>query len=161
MTAHTIAVVGPGSDGANPDLLWLAEQVGALVARSGAVLVCGGLGGVMAAAARGARSSGGTTIGILPGSDRTAADADMTVVVATGLGEARNTVIVRTADAVIAVGGGYGTLSEIAFALKLGKPVIGLQTWELHRDGELDAGIVVAGDPRDAVRAALAAVRGE
>ena len=160
MTARTIAVVGPGAEGANSDLLWLAEQVGALLARSGAVLVCGGLGGVMAAAARGARAAGGTTIGVLPGGDRSAADADMTVVVATGLGEARNTVIVHTADAVIAVGGGYGTLSEIAFALKLGKPVIGLQTWELHRDGGIDAGIVVAHDPQEAVRAAVAAAGG-
>lgn len=161
MTTLTIAVVGPGAAAADADLLWLAEQVGALVARAGATLVCGGLGGVMAAAARGARAAGGTAIGVLPGNDRSEADGDMTVVVATGLGEARNTVIVRTADAVIAVGGGYGTLSEIAFALKLGKPVIGLQTWELHRDGAVDDGIVAAADPEGAVRAAVAAVGAE
>jgi uncharacterized protein (TIGR00725 family) len=95
-------------------------------------LVCGGLGGVMEAACRGAKGAGGTTIGILPGSERAAANAFVDVAVPTGLGEARNALVVRAADAVIAVGGGYGTLSEIALALKAGKPVVGLGSWDIE-----------------------------
>jgi uncharacterized protein (TIGR00725 family) len=109
----------------------MAETVGRLVARSGAALVCGGLGGVMEAACRGARAEGGTTIGILPGLDRSAANPYVEVAIATGLGEARNALVVRAADCLIAVGGAYGTLSEIALALKAGKRVVGLKTWEI------------------------------
>ena len=109
----------------------MAEEVGRLLARRGAVVVCGGLGGVMEAACRGARGEGGTTVGILPGPDRGAANPHVSVAVPTGLGEARNALVVRAADALIAVGGAYGTLSEIALALKAGKPVIGLGTWEI------------------------------
>jgi uncharacterized protein (TIGR00725 family) len=109
----------------------MAETVGRLVARSGAALVCGGLGGVMEAACRGARAEGGTTIGILPGLDRSAANPYVEVAIATGLGEARNALVVRAADCLIAVGGAYGTLSEIALALKTGKRVVGLKTWEI------------------------------
>jgi uncharacterized protein (TIGR00725 family) len=105
--------------------------VGRLLARRGAVVVCGGLGGVMEAACRGASREGGTAVGILPGLDRGAANPFVSVAVATGLGEARNALVVRAADALIAVGGAYGTLSEIALALKAGKPVIGLGTWEI------------------------------
>jgi uncharacterized protein (TIGR00725 family) len=96
------------------------------------VLVCGGLGGVMEAACRGAKDAGGTTIGILPGADRAAANPFVDVAIATGLGEARNALVVRAADAAIAVGGGYGTLSEIALALKAGKPVVGIGTWDIR-----------------------------
>ena len=109
----------------------MAEEVGRLLARRGAVVVCGGLGGVMEAACRGASREGGTTVGVLPGLDRGAANPFVSVAVATGLGEVRNALVVRAADALIAVGGAYGTLSEIALALKAGKPVIGLGTWEI------------------------------
>jgi uncharacterized protein (TIGR00725 family) len=124
-----VAVVGPGA--ASPEQEAVAEEVGRLLARRGAVVVCGGLGGVMEAACRGASREGGTTVGLLPGLDRGAANPFVSVAVATGLGEARNALVVRAADALIAVGGAYGTLSEIALALKAGKPVIGLGTWEI------------------------------
>jgi uncharacterized protein (TIGR00725 family) len=127
----------------------VAERVGALVARRGAVLVCGGLGGVMEAACRGARQEGGTAVGILPGLDRGAANPHVDVALATGLGEARNALVVRAADALIAIGGAYGTLSEIALALKGGKRVIGLGTWDIE-------GIEPADGPEAAVEAALA-----
>lgn len=116
----------------------LAEQVGAELARRGVVVVCGGLSGVMEAVCRGAKQAGGTTLGILPDADRTRANEHIDVAIATGMGEARNTLIVRTADAVIAIGGGFGTLSEIGFALKTNKPVVGLATWELARAGMPD-----------------------
>lgn len=114
----------------------------------GAVLVCGGLGGVMEAACRGAKEAGGTTIGILPGSDRSAANAHVDFAIPTGLGEARNALVVRAADALVAVGGGYGTLSEIAFALKAGKRVVGLGSWDIE-------GVEPAASPADAVEAVL------
>jgi uncharacterized protein (TIGR00725 family) len=112
------------------------------------VVVCGGLGGAMEAACRGAKQAGGTTVGILPGTDRSAANPYVDFALPTGLGEARNALVVRAADVVIAVGGGYGTLSEIALALRGGKPVIGLDTWEVE-------GVQVVPDPEAAVRAAL------
>jgi uncharacterized protein (TIGR00725 family) len=118
------------------------------VAERGAVVVCGGLGGTMEAACRGAKGGGGTTVGILPGGDRSAANAYVDFALPTGLGEARNALVVRAADVVIAVGGGYGTLSEIALALRIGKPVIGLETWDVE-------GVQVASDPEAAVAAAL------
>src|SRR5215470_18884149 len=115
----------------------LAEEVGRLLAGSGAFVVCGGLGGVMEAACRGAKSEGGTTIGILPGLDRTEMNAWVDVGITTGLGEARNVLVVRAADVLIAIGGEFGTLSEIALALKTEKPVVGIDTWELSRRGEI------------------------
>jgi uncharacterized protein (TIGR00725 family) len=149
-----VAVVGAGTAAAATDAA--AETVGRLLAEAGAVVVCGGLGGVMAATCRGAAEAGGLTIGILPGDDRSLANQWVSVAIATGLGELRNGLIVRAAESLIAVGGEYGTLSEIALALKLGRPVVGLHTWELHRPaGRLDQGIVVASDPRDAVDRAL------
>lgn len=126
----------------------MAEEVGRLLARRGAVVVCGGLGGVMEAACRGARGEGGVAVGILPGLDRGAANPYVTVAVATGLGEARNALVVRAADALIAVGGAYGTLSEIALALKAGNPVIGLGTWKID-------GVERADGPEAAVDSAL------
>jgi uncharacterized protein (TIGR00725 family) len=105
--------------------------VGRLLGRAGALVVCGGLGGVMAAACRGAKSAGGTTLGLLPGLDRDDANEWVDIAVPTGLGEARNVLVVRAADALIAIGGEFGTLSEIGFALKTGKLVVGLGTWEL------------------------------
>jgi hypothetical protein len=132
-----------------------AEQVGRRIAEAGAVLVCGGLGGVMEAACRGARSAGGTTIGILPGTDRLEANDFVDVAIPTGIGEARNAVVVGTADAVVAVGGEFGTLSEIAFALKAGTPVIGLDSWELARRGTAVEGVLPATGPEEAVALAL------
>jgi uncharacterized protein (TIGR00725 family) len=122
--------------------------VGREVARHGAVLVCGGLGGVMEAACRGAKEAGGTTFGILPGGDRSAANRFVDYALPTGLGEARNTLVVRCADALVAVGGAYGTLSEIAFALKAGKRVIGIGSWDID-------GVEQADNPVEAVEAAL------
>ena len=125
-----IGVVGPGE--ASSQELWLAEEVGAGLAGLGAVVVTGGLGGVMEAASRGARSRNGRTLGILPGDDREAANGWVQIAVATGLGELRNGLVVRACDALVAIGGGHGTLSEVGFALKLGRPVIGLGTWAVH-----------------------------
>lgn len=120
-----------GGRDAPPERLADAEQVGRLLAAAGAVVVCGGMDGVMAAVCRGARQEGGLTIGILPGTDRGEANRHVDVAIPTGLGEVRNVLVVRAADAVIAVGGAYGTLSEIAFARTIGIPVVGLHTWSL------------------------------
>jgi uncharacterized protein (TIGR00725 family) len=125
-----VAVVGPGD--ASPQELQAAEEVGAGLADAGAVVVTGGLGGVMEAACRGARSRRGHTVGILPGDDREAANGWVEIAIATGMGELRNALVVRASDALVAIGGGHGTLSEVALALKLGRPVVGLGTWEVH-----------------------------
>jgi uncharacterized protein (TIGR00725 family) len=125
-----IGVVGPGE--ASSSQLALAEEVGAGLASLGAVVVTGGLGGVMEAACRGARSRRGRTLGILPGDDRDAANGWVEIAVATGMGELRNGLVVRASDALVAIGGGHGTLSEVALALKLGRAVVGLGTWAVH-----------------------------
>jgi uncharacterized protein (TIGR00725 family) len=138
-----VAVIGPGDE---PTVA--AAEVGRLLAERGAVLVCGGRGGAMEAACRGAKEADGLTVGILPGSDRSEANPFVDVVLPTGLGEARNALVVGAADAVIAIGGGYGTLSEIALALKAGKRVIGLGTWEIE-------GVEAAEGPAAAVAVAL------
>jgi len=148
-----IAVVGPSAG--TPTELTLGEEVGRLIAEAGAVLVCGGLGGLMEAAASGCAEVGGRSVGIVPG-DRPAANPYLTVAVATGMGEARNAIVVRTADAIIAVAGEFGTLSEIALALKMGKPVVGLGTWELAKHGRSVDAIVRASSPAEAVGKALA-----
>ena len=152
--APYIAVVGPGQ--ATDAQLADAEAVGRGLAEAGALVVCGGLGGVMEAACRGAKEVGGATLGILPGSDRAAANAWVDVAVPTGLGEARNALVIRAADGVVAVAGEFGTLSEIALALKAGKTVVGLGTWELGRDPDP---ITRANDPAEAAALVLAAVR--
>jgi uncharacterized protein (TIGR00725 family) len=151
-----VAVVG-ASDASDDDLA-VAEDLGRELAARGAVVVCGGLGGVMEAVCRGARQAGGHTVGILPGDDRRQANPHVEVAVATGLGEGRNLLVIRTADAVVAVGGGFGTLSEIAFALRLGRPVVGLATWELSKGGQAVDAIVRVATAADAADAALAAV---
>ena len=139
-----------------------AREIGREIARRGAVLVCGGRGGVMVAACHGAKEAGGTTVGILPGTHRGEANRYVDIPIATGLGEARNAVVVRTADVVIAVSGGYGTLSEIGFALKMGRPVVGLDTWELRQQGQPVAALAVADKPAQAVELALSlAERGQ
>jgi uncharacterized protein (TIGR00725 family) len=124
---HMIGVVGAGS--CNKEIYEQARKVGRGIAKAGAALVCGGLGGVMEGACRGAYEAGGITVGILPGADRHQANAYVTIPVVTDLGHARNILVVRSSDIVMAVSGGYGTLSEISIALKVGKPVIGLDTW--------------------------------
>jgi uncharacterized protein (TIGR00725 family) len=137
----------------------LAEQVGRELARKGAVLVCGGLNGVMEAACRGASAEGGLTVGILPGGSRGAANPHVQIPIVTGMGEARNVVVVKSAQAVIAVSGSYGTLSEIGHALRNGTPVIGLNTWSLSRNKEPDDSIIIAQSPADAVDKALSALK--
>ena len=146
MEKKIIGVIGSGS--ADKEQLALAEAVGRLIALHGALLICGGLGGVMEAAARGANAVGGITIGILPGLDKNSANPYISVPIATGLGEIRNAVIVRSSDVLIAIGGEYGTLSEIAFGLKTGKTVIGIETWDIK-------GIIKASGAEDAVQRAL------
>ena len=138
-----MAVIGPGDE---PTVA--AAEVGRLLAEQGVTLVCGGRGGAMEAACRGAKEADGLTVGILPGPDRSDANPFVDIVLPTGLGEARNALVVGAADVVIAIGGGYGTLSEIALALKAGKRVIGLGTWDIE-------GVVAAEDPEAAVAAAL------
>lgn len=150
-----ISVIGAGL--ASEDETAAAEEIGRLLADAGAILVCGGLGGVMDAAARGCEAAGGTSVGILPGDDRSSGSPHLTVRIATGLGEARNAIVARAADAVIAVGGEFGTLSEIAFALKMGRPVIGLGTWALDLEGLPGDPLLRAADPVDAVARALEA----
>jgi len=144
-----------GASRCTPREAEMAEAVGRELARRGAILICGGRGGVMEAACRGAKAGGGQTVGILPGASRDEANPYVDIPIVTGLGQARNLIIVRSADAVIAVGGEYGTLSEIAFALKLGVPVIGLGTWELSKGGLSVDAIVRATSPVEAVERAL------
>ncbi len=124
ISSPIIGVIGAGTT--KPDLAGLAEEVGREVARKGAVLICGGLGGVMTDAARGAKEVGGVTIGILPGSRTAEANEFIDFPIATNMGQGRNSIIVHTADVLISIGGGYGTLSEIALALKIGKGVVAL-----------------------------------
>ncbi len=145
-----VAVIGGGE--VRAEVAALAREVGRQVARRGAVLLCGGLGGVMAAAAQGAQEAGGVSVGILPDGDRRRANPYLTYAVATNLGHARNMIIAHSADALIAVDGSFGTISEAAIALKLGKPVIALEvSWDLP-------GLRRASNPQEAVEMALAAM---
>ena len=148
-----IAVIG--GDPAPPEALVLAEQVGMHIALHRATLVCGGRGGVMEAACKGATDYGGETIGVLPDSDKAQMNPYVTIPIVTGIGRARNLIIALTADAVIAVDGGYGTLTEIGFALQHGKPVAGLGTWQLSATETPEPPIYRAKDPVDAVRWAV------
>lgn len=122
-----IGVIGAGS--CNDEIYEMARKVGAGIAKTGAAVVCGGLGGVMEGACRGAYEAGGQTVGILPGPDKAQANPYVAIPIVTDLGHARNVLIVRSSDILVAISGGYGTLSEISIGLKLGKPVIGLRTW--------------------------------
>jgi len=144
-----IAVVGGGQ--CSPKEAKLAEAVGRELARRGAILVCGGLGGVMEAACKGASSEGGITIGILPGDNRQHANPYVQIPIVTNIGYARNIIVVKSAQAVIAIDGSYGTLSEIGHALQYNIPVIGLNTWSLSRKGQPDNSIIQAKDPTEAV----------
>lgn len=160
MTTTPLYISVSGSGDAPPEVSALAEEVGSLLAEAGAVVVCGGLGGVMEAVCRGAKSAGGTTVGILPGTVRSDANDFVDVALPTGLGESRNALVARAADALIAIGGEFGTLSEIGLALKIGKPVVGLGTWELQRLGEVVDAIEPAATPSEAVNLALRLARG-
>ncbi|HEY7587570.1 MAG TPA: TIGR00725 family protein [Thermoplasmata archaeon] len=153
-----LGVIGAGTT-ASPEGLKLAEEVGYLIARADAVLVCGGLNGVMEAAARGAKRGGGLTIGILPTASKADANPYIDVPVVTAMSTARNLIIVRTADALIAVNGSYGTLSELAHAFDLKKTVFGLRTWPMEKVGVEEALFVRVDTPREAVDRALAYAR--
>lgn len=132
-----------------------ACEVGRLIAGRGAVLVCGGLGGVMEHAARGAKERGGITVGVLPGDSADLANPYIDIPIVTGMGYARNIVVVRSSDAVIAVGGSYGTLSEIAYALNIGVPLVGLGTWEIGRIDRQPTAMTLASTPAEAVEKAF------
>ena len=151
-----VAVIGKGT--ANEVLEPLAETVGRRLAEARAIVVCGGLGGVMEAAARGAHGVDGAVIGILPGEDPGEANPHVTHVVATGIGHARNLAVVASADAVIAIGGEWGTLAETAFARRLGRPVVALRSWQVSGEGTMAGapGIEVASSATEAAELALA-----
>ncbi len=150
-----IAVIGGGKCPKN--IARLAEEVGRELAEHGATLICGGLGGVMEAACKGAKEAGGQTIGILPGNGSANANPYVEIPIVTGMGEMRNVIIVKSAQAVIAIDGEFGTLSEIGHALKNRVPVIGLNTWELSKQGKAKDAIIIAQNAKDAVEKALAA----
>ncbi len=153
-----VAVIGEGD--CSHEMYASAEAVGRLAAERGAAIVCGGLGGVMEAACKGAVGVGGAAIGVLPGGDKDDANPYVTLAIPTGMGEARNVLVVRMADAVIAVGGKFGTLSEIALALKLGRPLVGLNTWELSREGKAVKAFPVCVSAEEAVTLAFHLVAG-
>lgn len=155
----TIAVIGGGQ--CSMDEAWLAEAVGRELARRGVILICGGLGGVMEAVCRGAAIESGVTVGILPGDDPNSANPYVQISIASGVGQARNLAVVKSAQAIIAIGGNYGTLTEIAFALKRGIPVVGLNTWSISRGGQEDKSIVQAEDAVDAVEKAISLAKGQ
>lgn len=129
-----ISLIGPSD--ASAEVERVAGEAGACIARAGAILVTGGGGGAMEAASRGAKQAGGRTLGLLPGTSRSEGNPYLDVAVPTGLGEMRNVLVVRTGDGIVAVGGGLGTLSEIALALKMGKPLVGIGTWTSSIDGK-------------------------
>ena len=149
MSARPVRITVVGAGECDQATASIAERVGTEIARRGGVIVCGGLGGVMEAAARGAKAAGGITVGILPGERADDASPFIDIPIATGLGHARNVVNVAAADAVIAVSGGYGTLSEIALALKMGIPVVALASWTISQD------ISEADSPEEAVARAF------
>ena len=150
-----VAVVGPSGD-PGPVVLQAAEEVGHRLASAGLVVVTGGGTGVMTAASRGAAAAGGTALGLLPGSDRREGNPHLTLSLPTGLGELRNALLVRSADALVAVGGSWGTLSEVALACRTGVPVFALHGWDLPVDG----GPVVVTDPAEAVARVLEVLAG-
>lgn len=152
-----IAVIG-GSQASQKEIK-LAEGVGRELAKKSAILVCGGLGGVMEAACRGASSEGGITIGILPGENRREANNYVQIPIVTGIGYARNVAVVKSAQAVIAIGGSYGTLSELGHALQSGIPVIGLDTWSLSKSGKTNNAIIPAENPTEAVAKAFELIK--
>ncbi|MDD5644195.1 MAG: TIGR00725 family protein [bacterium] len=153
-----IGVIGCSDCGAKE--AELARETGRIIALQKHILICGGMGGVMEEACRGAFENGGVTVGILPGDDEKDSNRYLTAAVPTGMGKARNILVVKASDALIAIGGWYGTLSEIAFALNIGKPVVGLNTWECGIGGR-KAGLIEAASPGKAVEKAVKAVSGQ
>ncbi len=151
-----IGVIGSGK--CSEEIVKIATDVGREIARSGATLVCGGMGGVMEAVAKGAKEEGGRTIGILPGFNKKQANKYIDFFIVTGMGEGRNVIVVKSSDAIIAIAGGSGTLSEIAFALNASIPVIGLNTWDLRISGRRPEGIIKARSAKDAVEKALTVI---
>lgn len=152
-----IGVIG-GSE-VPPEIAQLAEEVGREIARRGAALVCGGLTGVMEAACKGASEEGGLTIGILPGENRRAANPYVKIPIVTGIGYARNVAVVKSSQAVIAIDGSYGTLTEIGHALQSGIRVIGLKTWSIAINGKSDKNILIAKTPKEAVDMAIKSIK--
>ncbi len=152
-----IAVIG-GSD-VSTKLARLAEEVGREIARRGAVLVCGGMAGVMEAACKGASEEDGLTIGILPGDNRKAANPYVQIPIVSGIGYARNVAVVKSAQAIIAIDGSYGTLTEIGYALQAGIPIIGLNTWSLSINDKQDKNIIPAKNAKDAVAKAMKLIK--
>jgi len=151
-----VAVIGGGQ--CSKQEAKLAEEVGRELARLGVVLVCGGLGGIMEAACRGAREEGGITIGVLPGESREQANPHVLIPIVTGMGHARNVAVVKSAQAVIAIGGSYGTLSELGHALQSGIPVISLNTWSLIKNNNQDKAIIPVSSPAEAVSKAISLI---
>ena len=151
-----IAVIGGGQ--CSHDEATLAEAVGREIALHGAAVICGGLGGIMKSTCKGAAEAGGRTIGVIPGDSAASANEYVSVPIATGLGHSRNFIVVQSADAVIAIDGDYGTLSEIAIALKSGIPVVGLNTWAIAKEGRDDKLILTASDATEAVKLALKSI---
>lgn len=158
--AKQISVIGSGSCEEGSEAWGLAEEVGRRLAEAGYTLVCGGRGGVMEAASAGAAVVGGTVIGIVPWTSTEDANPYCTHVVATGIGHARNVAVVASGEATIAVGGEWGTLSEIGHARSMGRPVVALRSWSLSGRGEMESapGVIPASTPEEAVAAALAAI---
>jgi len=148
-----IAVIGESTT--SPENAILAEKVGSLLAMANVTIVCGGQGGVMESVCKGAKKNGGTTIGILPGVDPLDSNEYIDIPICTGLGNGRNLLVIRAGQAVIAIGGAYGTLSEIGLALSESKQVIGLNTWSLMKNEKIDCGIIVADSPEQAVKIAI------
>ena len=159
MTAKKIIIAVIGTRQPSPEESKLAEDVGRELAKNGAIIICGGLGGVMEDACRGAYKEGGLTIGVIPGDDRKSANSYVQIPIVTGIGYARNVIIVKSAQAIIAVGGGYGTLTEIGYALDSKKPVIGLSTWKFSRNNQMDKSIIRAHSAKAAVSKALKLVK--
>ena len=153
-----VAVIGGAR--CSPEEAALAEAVGRELARRGAILICGGLGGIMEAACRGAAIESGMTLGILPTDDPATSNPYVQIPVATGVGYARNIAVVKSAQAVIAIDGDYGTLTEIAYALKSCIPIVGLNTWSISRNGQVDTSIIMAEDAFDAVEKAFSLATG-
>ena len=162
MSQRTLRISVIGGSVVPPSIETVAEEVGRELARHGATLICGGLGGVMEAACRGAAAEGGRTVGILPGTDPREANRYVELPIPTGMGWARNVMVALAGQAVIAIDGGYGTLSELAYALQAGIPIVTLRTWRMtdHR-GVLETKFIEAETAAEAVAKAVAAARGE
>ena len=159
MTVRETIIAVIGTRKPSPEESSLAEEVGRELAQNGITLICGGLGGVMEDAYRGARAEGGLTIGVIPGDDPKSANPYVQIPIVTGIGYARNVIIVKTAQAIIAVGGGYGTLTELGYALDSKKPVIGLKTWKFSRNNRMDKSIIRVNSAKEAVSKALKQVK--